>query len=262
MATRIRAGIGGWTYAPWRDNFYPKGLPHARELGYASQHLGAIEINATFYRGFPRASYAQWANAVPDGFVFSLKAPRFATHRRELAKAAEPVERLIGSATALGAKLGPIVWQLAPTKQFAAEDMAGFLALLPHEADGLKIRHAIDARHASFATPAFVALARKYGVAIVYTDDDEVPPIAAATADFMYLRLRRARSEVRTGYPEVELKAWARRAETWRSGGQPDDVAHVGTKAPRKARDVFVYFINGAKERAPAAAQRFIELVG
>ena len=262
MATRTRAGIGGWTYAPWRDNFYPKGLPQARELAYASEQLSAIEINATFYRGFPRASFAQWAAAVPDGFVFSLKAPRFATHRKELAGAAEPVARLLGSVTALGAKLGPIVWQLAPTKQFDAADMAAFLALLPHEADGLKIRHAIDARHASFAAPEFVALARQYGVAIVYTDDEEVPPIAAVTADFVYLRLRRARSEVKTGYPEAELKTWSKRAEAWRSGGQPEDVPHLGSKAPRKARDVFEYFINGAKERAPAAAQRFLELVG
>ena len=163
--------------------------------------------------------------------------------------------------TALGAALGPIVWQLAPTKQFDAADMAGFLALLPHEADGLKLRHAIDARHASFATPEFVALARKHDVAIVYTEDEEYPPIAAVTADFVYLRLRRARSDVKTGYPEAELKSWAKRAQAWRSGGQPEDVEHVGTKAPRKARDVFVYFINGAKERAPAAAQRFLELV-
>ena len=262
MATRIRAGIGGWTYAPWRDLFYPKGLPQAKELAYASEQLSAIEINATFYRGFPRTSFAQWRDAAPDGFVFSLKAPRFATHRRELATAAEPVQRLVGSVTALGAALGPIVWQLAPTKQFDAADMAGFLALLPHEADGLKIRHAIDARHASFATPEFVKLARKHDVAIVYTEDDEVPAIPAVTADFVYLRLRRARSDVRTGYPEVELKTWAKRAEAWRSGGQPPDVKHLGTKAPRKARDVFVYFINGAKERAPAAAQRFLELVG
>ena len=262
MATRIRAGIGGWTYAPWRDNFYPKGLPQARELAYASEQLSAIEINATFYRGFPRTSFAQWAGAVPQGFVFSLKAPRFATQRRELATAAEPVERLVSSVTALGPSLGPIVWQLAPTKQFDAADMSAFLTLLPHEADGLKLRHAIDARHASFATPEFAALARKHGVAIVLTEDDEVPPIAAVTADFVYLRLRRARSEIKTGYPETELKAWAKRAAAWRSGGQPDDVEHIGTKAARKARDVFVYFINGAKERAPAAAQRFLELVG
>ena len=246
---RIRIGIGGWTYEPWRNHFYPPGLPHSQELHYASRQLTSIEVNGTFYSTFQHATFARWHSETPDGFMFSLKAPRYATHRRVLAQAGDSIRRFVDSGiAALGDKLGPIVWQFMPTKAFDAADFEAFLALLPRTVDGRTLRHALDVRHASFATPAFIALARRYGCVPVCTDSDQFQAIADAEADFAYLRLMRGQADVPTGYPADALAAWAQGVRSW-----------TGSERPR---DVFVYFINGAKERAPAGAMALLAQLG
>ena len=209
MAQRIRIGVGGWTYEPWRDNFYPKGWPQGRELEYASRKLTAIEVNGTYYSTQKRESFAKWRNETPDDFVFSLKASRYATNRRELGGAGESIERFIGSGIAeLGAKLGPIVWQFMPTKRFEPEDFEAFLALLPKTVEGRPLRHVLDVRHASFQTPAFVALARKYGAGTVFTDSDEYPILADITGDFVYARLMRTEPTLPTGVKLTRVEVW------------------------------------------------------
>ena len=239
----IWAGIGGWTYEPWRGSFYPAGLPHARELSFASRALTSIEINGTFYRTQKPDTFRKWAEETPDGFVFSVKAPRYAVNKRVLAEVGPSIERFAESGLdQLGDKLGPILWQFAPTKKFDAADFAAFLAALPREANGRRLRHALEVRHESFRTPQFCELAAKAGAAIVVADSDNYPLIEEATADFTYARLMKARADVETGYSEAELAAWRKRAQAWAKGG----------------RDVFVYFINGAKERAPSAAAAFL----
>ena len=253
----IRVGVGGWVYEPWRDNFYPPGLAHAKELAYLSERVTAIEINATFYRNQTAASFAKWRDATPAGFVFSVKATRFATNRRVLGEAGESIERFFASGVAeLGAKLGPIVWQLAPTKKFDAADVEAFLQLLPRRLGALPLRHAIEVRHASFRVPEYVEIARKHGVATVFADTDEYPSFADETADFVYGRMMRSESACPTGYATDAIAAWAERAQRWSEGGCPDDVPRVGAaSAPSKSgRDVYLFFISGAKERAPAAA--------
>ncbi len=242
----IRAGIGGWTFEPWRGAFYPPGLPHARELAFASQKLTAIEINGTFYRTQTPNTFEKWAHETPDDFVFSVKALRYATNKRVLAEAGESVERFVASGLdRLGDKLGPILWQFAPTKKFDAHDFETFLKLLPRELNGRPLRHALEVRHGSFNTDAFIEMAAQAGVAVVLAESEDYPCIEAETADFMYLRLMKAQADVDTGYPADELAGWHARATRWAKGG----------------RDVFVFFINGAKERAPAAAEAFLALV-
>ena len=263
-AQRIRVGVGGWTYEPWRDNFYPKGLPHSRELEYASSKLTSIEINGTYYSTQKRDSFAKWRDETPDDFVFSLKASRYATNRRELGTAGESIERFVRSGIAeLGPKLGPIVWQFMPTKRFDAEDFAAFLKLLPLEVEGVGLRHVMDVRHDSFKTPEFIDLVRRHRAATVFTDSDEYPSFADLTTDFLYARLMRTDVTVPTGYPDAALDGWAEAVTTWARGGEPQGVPLVGGKAaPAKAREVFVYFISGAKERAPAAAMALLQRLG
>jgi uncharacterized protein YecE (DUF72 family) len=260
---RIRAGMGGWTYEPWRKTFYPEGLPHSRELEYASRQVTAIEINGTYYSTQKPASFVKWRDETPDDFVFSLKASRYATNRRVLAEAGDSVQRFIGSGIAeLGDKLGPIVWQFMPTKAFDAADFEAFLALLPDKVDGSRLRHVMDVRHDSFMDPAYLKLARKYKVATVFTDSDKFPSFADITGDFVYARLMRASAGNRAGYAPKALQAWAERARAWAAGHQPDDLPRVEAgngKASAKGRDVFVFFINGDKEKAPAAAQALLE---
>jgi uncharacterized protein YecE (DUF72 family) len=253
---RIRVGVGGWVYEPWRGDFYPAGLAHAQELAYLSARVTAIEINATFYRNQSAASFARWRDATPDGFVFAVKATRYATNRRVLAEAGEAVDRFFASGLVeLGPKLGPIVWQLAPTKAFDAADLEGFLRLLPDRLGPLRLRHAIEVRHSSFRSAEYVELARRHGVATVFADSDEYPSFADSSADFVYARLMGCKASCATGYPPEAITAWTERARTWSSGGEPADVARLMPPLPTGApRDVFLFFISGAKERAPAAA--------
>jgi uncharacterized protein YecE (DUF72 family) len=253
---RIRVGVGGWVYEPWRDNFYPPGLAHAKELAYLSERVTAIEINATFYRNQTPASFAKWRDATPDDFVFSVKATRYATNRRVLAEAGESIERFFASGLGeLGPKLGPIVWQLAPTKSFDPLDTDAFLRLLPARCGALRLRHALEVRHPSFRCAEYVELARRHGVATVFADTDEYPSFADASADFVYARLMRCESSCLSGYPLESITAWTERARAWSEGREPDGIPRVGPAVPANApRDVFLFFISGAKERAPAAA--------
>jgi uncharacterized protein YecE (DUF72 family) len=260
---QIRVGIGGWTYAPWRDNFYPVDLVQSRELEYASRKVSAIEINGTYYGAQKPATFARWAADTPDDFVFAVKASRFATNRRVLAEAGESVQRFIGSGIAeLGKKLGPILWQFAPTKQFDAADMGAFMALLPKQIDGLPLRHVLDVRHDSFVTPEFFKLTRKYKVASVFTDSPMFPSFADFSTDFVYMRLMSARLTLKAGYAPKALDAWAVQVKNLAAGNSAASTAKAAGKllpvTPESrqdvARDVFVFFINGAKERAPAGA--------
>jgi len=257
----IRVGIGGWVFEPWRGTFYPKGLPHVRELAHASRNVTSIEINSTFYASQKPASFRRWASETPDDFVFSLKGPRYTTHRRVLAEAGPSVERFFASGVLeLKQKLGPVLWQLPPTKPFNADDFTAFLELLPHTLEGRAIRHAVEVRHASFMTADFIALLRKHAVAPVLVDSEKHPMIADVTCDFVYARLQRTSDKVKTGYAPSALDDWAKRAETFAKGGTPDGVEMLAS-APRGKgkRDVFIYMISGAKVRAPAAAMALLE---
>jgi uncharacterized protein YecE (DUF72 family) len=260
----IRVGIGGWTYAPWRDNFYPKGLVQRRELEHASRHVSAIEINGTYYGTQKPATYAKWRDETPEGFVFSAKAPRRIMQSRSLAKSGPQVEDFIGGIAELGAKLGPLVWQFDAGLRIDQDDFAAFLELLPGEAGGRTLRHVLDVRDPAFVDGAYLALARRNGMATVFTDSREHPSFADITADFVYARLMRSRAAIASGYPDVELRRWAQRAQLWAAGGEPDDLPRIepaGTAAA-KPRDVFVYFISAAKERNPAAAMALLRLLG
>jgi len=257
----IRVGIGGWTFEPWRGGvFFPKGLPKSRELAHASRHVTTIEINSTYYSSQKPESFRRWAAETPDDFVFSVKASRFATNRRVLAEAGDAIQRFVDSGIAeLKQKLGPILWQFMATKRFDPDDFATFLELLPRKVGGLALRHAVEPRHESFAVPAFVALARQHSVAVVFADSDKYPMIADVTGDFIYARLQNASEDISTGYSAAALKKWAERADKWQSGGDVSELRHAGKGAPAKRqRDVFVYMINGAKVRAPAAAVSLI----
>jgi uncharacterized protein YecE (DUF72 family) len=261
---RIRVGIGGWTFEPWRGTFYPKGLAQKRELEFASRKLTSIEINGTYYGSQKPESFRRWHDETPDGFVFSVKGPRFATNRRVLGDSGESIERFFASGVmALKEKLGPINWQFMPTKKFDAEDFEAFVDLLPKSVDGQAVRHVVEVRHDSFRTPAFIALVRGHGVGVVLTDKEAFPQIADVTAPFVYARLQGASETVATGYAPKALDLWAKRAAAWARGGAPDDLACVAApaKAP-KSRDVFVYMINGFKPKAPAAAMALIERIG
>ena len=260
----IRVGIGGWNYAPWRGAFYPAGLAQRLELEYASRQVTAIEINATYYRTQKPESFARWRDETPDGFVFALKANRFATNRRVLGEAGESIGWFVSSGiTELGDKLGPIVWQFAPTKRFDEGDFGDFLKLLPQQQDGIALRHVLEVRHESFRTPEFVAMCRAKGAAIVFADSPEYPAIADITGDFVYARLQTGSDDVPTCYTPKALGEWAGRARTWAEGKAPDDLprADPASDAPVKPRDVFVYFITSGKVRAPHGAMAFMERV-
>ena len=258
---RIRIGIGGWTYEPWRDTFYPADLTHARELEFASRQVTAIEINGTYYGTQKAASFAKWRDETPDDFVFSVKASRYATNRRVLAEAGESIDRFIRSGIAeLGPKLGPVLWQLAPTKVFDPDDLGAFLGMLPDEVDGVKLRHVLDTRHDSFMCPEYVALARKHKVATVFTDSPDFPSFADPTADFVYVRLMNAKTTLKAGYAPKALDDWTAKARAWAAGEAPADLPYAGKPGKAvKSRDVFMYFINGAKEHAPAAAMAVLK---
>jgi uncharacterized protein YecE (DUF72 family) len=257
---QIRVGVGGWTFAPWRGVFYPDGLPHAKELSYASERLTSIEVNGTFYRSQTPATFRKWASEVPPGFVFAIKGSRFVTNRRVLKEAGESIERFLNTGiTELGGKLGPLLWQFAPFKKFDEADFGGFLELLPGSFDGHRLRHVIEVRHDSFKTPAFTALLRKFGMAAVYTDHATYPNIADVTADFVYARLQRGDDDVPTAYPPKQISEWAARLKLWAQGKEPSDLPRVDAKAKPAPRDVFAYVIHEGKIRAPAAAMALIE---
>jgi uncharacterized protein YecE (DUF72 family) len=260
---RIRIGVGGWTYEPWRGVFYPGGLTQKRELEYMSRKLTSIEINGTYYRSQTPESFAKWYNETPAGFVFALKGPRFATNRRVLSEAGASIERFFASGvTALKDKLGPINWQFMPTKKFDSKDFEGFLKLLPKTMDGQKIRHAVEVRHLSFRTPDFVALAREHGIAIMIAADADYPQIADVTTDFVYARIMGTSEAEDLGYSDKALDLWAERARTWAGGGTPADLKSVTKPAALQSeRDVFLYVISGFKMRNPAAAMALIERV-
>ena len=257
----VRVGIGGWTFAPWRGAFYPDKLPQKRELEFASRAVTSIEINGTFYGTQKPESFARWYEETPDGFVFSLKGPRFTTNRRVLAEAGESVERFLASGVLeLKEKLGPINWQMAATKAFDPQDFQAFLALLPPERNGRQLRHVVEVRHSSFVCPEFVALLRQYGVAAVVADHASYPLLADVTAPFVYARLQAACEEEPAGYSAKALALWAERAKTWGKGSVPKDLPAAGERAPAaRSRDVFIYMINGFKPKAPAAAMALIE---
>jgi uncharacterized protein YecE (DUF72 family) len=243
-AGKIFVGVGGWNFAPWRGSFYPKDLTQARELHYASRHLTSTEINSTFYGLQKPATFQKWHDETPDGFMFSLKAPRFVTNRKRLADVS--VQRFLDSGLArLGAKLGPINWQLPPTMPFDAGDIAAFLAALPRKLEGRALRHALEARHPSFDCEEFVALAREHEVAIVEAGDSEYPRIQARTAPFSYLRLMGTKAGAPKGYAPAALARWRERAQ---------ELARDG--------DVFLYFISGAKVRNPQAALALLAALG
>lgn len=259
----IRVGVGGWTYAPWRNGaFYPRGLPHARELEYASRQLTLIEINGTFYRTQSAASFAKWRDATPEGFVFSMKALRYATHRRVLAEAEASVMHFVHSGIAeLGPKLGPIVWQLPPTKRFQAADLEAFIQMLPAAVDGLPLRHVLDVRHPSFACAEYVALARRHRIATVFTDSLNYASFADLTGDFVYARVMRTQPRLPQGCTPQALAQVAACARAWQRGDEPVGLPRVAEALPGRApkRDVFLLFISAAKEKAPAAALGVIE---
>jgi uncharacterized protein YecE (DUF72 family) len=239
----IRVGVGGWTYEPWRGAFYPDGLPQKRELEYAATHLTAIEINATYYGSQKPASFAKWAEAAPPGFQFSLKASRFTTVRKVLAEGGESIERFLTQGlTALGDRLGPILWQFRDGKRFERDDFARFLDLIPDMQDGVPLRHALEVRDESFRDAAFLDLARARNMAVVFADSDDFPCVAEQTADFTYARLQRSVETCATGYDDAALTKWAKQSQLWAAS----------------QRDVYLFFISGAKVRNPAAAQALI----
>lgn len=256
----IRVGIGGWTFAPWRDNFYPKGLVQRRELEFASRKLTAIEINGTYYGTQKPATYAKWAAETPEGFVFSAKAPMRIMQSRALAKTGPQIEDFLGGIASLGDRLGPIVWQFDANQRLQRDSFAAFLDLLPKQIENRALRHVLDVRDPDFVNADYLALVREHGMATVFTDSSEYPSFADVTADFVYARLMRSRSDVATGYRGEELDGWAKRAHMWAEGGRPEDLPYLDAgSALQRKRAVFIFFISAAKERNPHAAMALIE---
>jgi uncharacterized protein YecE (DUF72 family) len=260
-AGNIYIGVGGWTFAPWRGVFYPEKLTQAKELEYAASKLTSIEINGTYYGSQKPESFRKWAREVPDGFVFSVKGPRFATNRRVLAEAGDSIKRFYDSGVLeLGDRLGPVLWQFAPTKKFDQADFGKFLELLPRKLEGRALRHVVEVRNPSFCVPDFIALLRKFETPVVFAEHGSYPAIADVTGDFVYARLQKGNDEIKTCYPPKALDAWAKRFETWAGGGEPDDLPRVNpTLAKKTPRDVFAYVIHEGKVRAPSGA---MELIG
>lgn len=257
----IRVGIGGWTFPPWRGTFYPAGLPHARELEHASRQVTTIEINGTFYGSQKPATFAAWRETAPDGFVFSVKASRYATNRRNLAEAGESIDRFVGGGILeLGPKLGPILWQFPPTRRFAPEFEA-FLDLLPGHYEGVALRHVIEARHPSFADAAYVGMLRARGIAHAVCDSDKHTLFGDRTAPFAYARLERNDDDAPDGYDPAALDAWTGRVRNW-AAGHATDLPLVGPAAATGPGDCFIYFISGDKVRAPDAARAMLHRLG
>ena len=243
----LRIGIGGWTYAPWRGLFYPKGLAQTKEQAFAAATFGAIEINSTFYSRQSPASWAKWSVAAPDGFEYAVKASRYCVTRPKLADAGEGIGNFYAQGIdRLGDRLGPTLWMLSRHRKFDRDDIAAFLDLLPEKLGDRPLRHAIEPRHETFRNEAFVDLCRARGVAVVYGDDDEFPCLDMDPAPFRYARLQRMREEIETGYDEPELDHFTAMARDWQAAG----------------RDGYVFLINGSKARAPAAALALQQRLG
>jgi uncharacterized protein YecE (DUF72 family) len=244
-AGTIRVGIGGWNFEPWRGTFYPEKWPKTRELEYVVDKLTGTEVNATYYGTQKPATFEKWATtaSAKDGFQFALKASQYTTVRKVLAEAGESVDRFLDQGlTHLEDRLGPILWQFRDGKRFERDDFARFLELIPDEKDGCKLRHALEVRHESFRDAAFLDLARARNMAVVFADSEDFPCIEEQTADFTYARLQRAVEDCPTGYDDAALDHWASQAKAWAEGG----------------RDVYLFFIAGAKVRNPAAAMALI----
>ena len=263
MTGTIRIGVGGWTFEPWRGVFYPDGLRQKDELAYMSRRLTAIEVNGTYYGLQKPETFAKWASEVPDGFVFTIKGSRYATNRKVLAEAGESVTRFVNQGLSeLGDKLGPILWQFAPTKKFDAADFEGFLACLPRTLNGRDLRHGVEVRNPTFVDPAFVALLRKHEVAPVFADHATYPAIGDVTTDFVYARLQTGSDDVETAYPPKALDTWAARLTEWARGGSPSHMEIDPAHRPKeKPRDVFAFITHEGKVRAPAGAQALIQRI-
>ena len=281
-AGRIRVGISGWSYAGWRGRFYPKGLRHSAELGYASREIDTIEINGTHYSLQRPESFARWHDATPAGFVFAVKGSRFITHLKQLRNVETPLANFFASGVLrLDDKLGPFLWQFPPRFRFDRERLENFFSMLPRDTESAAalarrhdhrlagrawtdtkrrrpLRHAIEIRHESFLDPEFIALLRRHHVALVFANSVEWPFAEDIAADFVYLRLHGSEELYASGYTDQALDRWAARIRRWANGSQPDDaklIAPGTAPAKRGARDVFVYFDNDAKVRAPADAR-------
>jgi uncharacterized protein YecE (DUF72 family) len=285
----IRIGISGWRYEPWRGVFYPEKLAQRRELEYASRMLPTIEINGSFYSLQSPVSYAQWAADTPDGFVFAVKGPKYITHMRRLKDVETPLANFFANGLfELGPKLGPILWQFPPTLPFGAERFEAFFAQLPRDTEAAAeiaarhdkrvdgrtslepdakrpMRHAVEIRHESFADPAFIALLRRYRIALVVADTaGKWPLLEDLTADFVYLRLHGDKELYASGYSDAALERWAERIRTWSEGGQVEDARLASPKAaPKRAkRDIYAYFDNDVKVHAPYDAATLIRKLG
>jgi len=246
MAHPIRVGIGGWSFDPWDETFYPAGLPKSRQMEYMSRKMTAVEVNATFYSSFKPETFAKWREASPDGFQFSLKAHRFSTVRKTRDDMKKSIDLFLGQGiTALKDKLGPINWQFPPTRKFEREYFGAFLSLLPKEKDKIPLRHALEVRNATCSDPAFLDLLTKHNATVVYADHDEYPMIRHEGANFAVTRMMRTQPGEAMGYPKAGIDAFARLYQDW-----------------SKKQDVFAFFISGAKERNPAAAMALQERLG
>ncbi|HZP99641.1 MAG TPA: DUF72 domain-containing protein [Reyranella sp.] len=284
MASDVRIGVSGWTYKPWRGAFYPEGLSHKKELAWLATQFDTVEINGTFYCMQVPDSFARWADDTPDGFVFAVKGPRYLTHMLKLRNAQAPLGNFFASGPLrLGAKLGPILWQFPPNFRFNPEKLETFFKLLPRDTDeaaicgrkhdhrlkarawlrsdaSVAIRHAMEVRHESFRDPAFVELLRKHDVALVCADTVEWPLLMDLTSDFIYVRLHGSKKLYHSEYTPAEIRRWAKRVESWRSGKEMADGTFAGVPVKeRKPRDVFVYFDNTDKLHAPKDARRLIK---
>lgn len=274
MAVRVRIGISGWRYAPWRGKFYPGGLRQKDELAFAARQFSTIEVNGTFYSLQRPESFVAWRDAAPTDFVFAVKGPRFITHMKRLKDVQRPLANFFASGVlALGAKLGPVLWQLPPSLPFDPEKLAAFFDLLPRtateavqlarkhdsklrhrawlKAEAVRpLRHALEIRHDSFRDPAFIALLRRHKIGLVVADTVEWPLLVDATADFVYVRLHGSQQLYASGYGAKALKSWAARIHAWQHAREAQG-EHAGLPARKQKRDVYVYFDNDAKVRAP-----------
>jgi uncharacterized protein YecE (DUF72 family) len=262
-AGRIRCGIGGWTFEPWRGVFYPEKLSQKRELEYASRQLTAIEINGTYYSSFKPDSWAKWRESTPSGFKFAVKASRFCVNRKKLVDAKPSMDIFFAQGIEeLQDRLGPILWQYMATKKFDYDDFASFFDILPRTLNGLPLKHVIEVRNATFADPKFIGLCRDHGLAICNSENENYPLIADVTADFVYLRLISASDDLPTGYESKDLDLWAGHFKAYAEGGVPADFTPIDrTGLPEAPRDVYAFVIHEGKVRAPAAAMELIKRV-